>query len=146
MTGPALTLVMHSNKAVAVGAISYYVDHFVTGRISKFTYGIPCGIIYDSSNPEHVRRKNKSYVNVTGDKAFSGGFDTMLSRVCQPSPLVNTPRQFRRIAGYQGSGGPRSPTPLPLGIRRRPSATDLPASHQVHWREQCPPMDGYRAR
>ena len=39
--GPTLTPATHSNKACAVGAISFYVDKFVTRRISKFTYGAP---------------------------------------------------------------------------------------------------------
>ena len=32
--GPTLTPVTHSDKAVAIGAVSFYVDRFVTGRIN----------------------------------------------------------------------------------------------------------------
>jgi hypothetical protein len=81
MTEPILTLVTRSNKAVAVGAVSYYVDRFVTGRISKFTYGVPCSTLYDPSDPEHVRRERQSFVNSMGEKCIPGHFDTMLSRV-----------------------------------------------------------------
>jgi hypothetical protein len=76
-----MTLVTHRNKAVAVGAVSYYIDHFVTGRISKFTYGVPCIALYDPSNPEHVRREHKSYINPMGEKRVPDHFETMLSRV-----------------------------------------------------------------
>jgi len=70
----------HTNKAVAIGAISYYVDHFVTGRISKFTYGVPCSVLYNATNPEHVRRAHKTYTDGMGDKRISGCFDTMLTK------------------------------------------------------------------
>ena len=66
---------------MAIGAVSYYVDHFVTGRLSKFTYGVPCSALYNPSNPEHVRRSHKSYVDGMGDKRVLGFFETMLTRV-----------------------------------------------------------------
>ena len=69
------------DKAVAIGAVSYYVDHFVKGRISKFTYGVLCHTLYDPTNPEHVRRAHKSYVDAMGDKYVPGYFETMLPRV-----------------------------------------------------------------
>ena len=84
MTGPALTLFTYRNKAVAVGAISYYVDHLVTGRISKFTYGTPCSIPYEPFNPEHVRREYKSYFDPLGKKRVPDSFATLLLRVCHP--------------------------------------------------------------
>jgi len=72
---------LHSDKAVAVGAISFYVDHFVTGRISIFTYGIPCAVVYEPFDPEHVKREHKSYIDIEGDKCIPGAFQTMLSKV-----------------------------------------------------------------
>ena len=74
-------MLSHSNKAVAIGAVSYYIDHFVTGRISKFTYGVGYNIIYKSSDPERARRFDKSYVNAMGKRYVRGAFDTMLTRV-----------------------------------------------------------------
>jgi len=71
---------MQTNKAVAIGAVSYYVDHFVTGRISKFTYGVPCNTLYDPYNPEHARRQNKVFTNAMGERRVPGHFVTMLSR------------------------------------------------------------------
>ena len=82
---------MHSNKAVAVGAISFYVDHFVTGRISKFTYGAPYEVIYQSSNPEHVKRKHKSYTDPSGDILLPDCFKTMLPRVRRLPLLLDLP-------------------------------------------------------
>jgi hypothetical protein len=76
-----LTLVTGSNKAVAVGAVSFHVDHFVTGRIAKFTYGTSGGILYQPFNPEHVKREKKAYLNAAGDKRIGDHFTAMLSRV-----------------------------------------------------------------
>ena len=75
--GPTLIFVTHSNKAVAVGAVSFYLDRFVAGRISKFTYGAPCDALFDPSNPEHVKRGRKSYVDPAGDKRVPNCFDTI---------------------------------------------------------------------
>jgi len=71
---------MDTNKAVAIGAVSYYVDHFVTARVSKFTYGVPCNVVYNSGNPEHAKRAHKLYTNEMGERRIPGGFTTMLSR------------------------------------------------------------------
>jgi len=71
----------HRNKAVAIGAVSYYIDHFVKARVLKFTYGVPCETTYDSSDPEHARRFNKSYVDEIGTRYVRNAFDTMLTRV-----------------------------------------------------------------
>ena len=71
----------HRNKAVAIGAVSYYVDHFVKGRISKFTYGVLGAIPYNPSNPQHARRIDKLRVDAVGGKRVPGYFDAMLPRV-----------------------------------------------------------------
>jgi hypothetical protein len=91
MIGPTLTPATHSNKAVAVGAVSYYLDHFVTGRISKFTYGAACCITYQPSNPEHVRRGHKSYLDAAGEKTLPDFFQTMLLRVRHPPSSITPP-------------------------------------------------------
>ena len=77
-----------SNKAVAVGAISFYLDRFVKGRILRFTYGTPRNAPYSPSNPDHVRREHKTYINLMGEKRVRGAFHTMLSKVCMRSTLL----------------------------------------------------------
>ena len=54
------------NKAVAAGAISYYIDNFVVGRLVRYTYGTPASIPYDPSDPEHRKRAHKKYLGITG--------------------------------------------------------------------------------
>jgi hypothetical protein len=73
---------------VALGAVSYYIDHFVTGRISRFAYGLFGCPVYDSSNPEHVRRAHKSHIDPMGDGRVPGYFFTMLTRVRNPQFLL----------------------------------------------------------
>ena len=134
MTRSSLTLVTYRNKAVALGALSFYVDHFVIGRVSKFTYGTPCAVFYRPSDPEHVKREHMSYLNVAGNKVLSGSFVIMLPRVRQSLPLItDAPRQFHRITGHQGSGGSRSPPQLLLHIRWQPRAMVIQNNRQVHW-------------
>ena len=88
MTWLPLMPVTSSNKAVAVGAVSFHVDHFVTGRIAKFTYGTSSRTLYRPSNPEHVKREKKAYMDAAGDKRIGDHFVTMLSRVWHPLPLL----------------------------------------------------------
>ena len=100
MMRSTLTLIMYRNKAVAVGAISYYVDHFVKGRISKFTCGAPSSNPYQPFDPEHVRRVHKTYIDPLGGKRVTGCFATLLLRVCYPpTPLIDPPGPSHSVMG-----------------------------------------------
>lgn len=70
----------HTNKAVAVGAVSFHLDHFVTGRIAKSTFGSSCSIPYQPFNQEHVMRSHNSYLDPMGKKWVSNHFEIMLTR------------------------------------------------------------------
>ena len=98
-----MKVVLRRNKAVAIGAISYYVDHFVTARISKFTYGVPCSARYCSSNPEHVKREHKAYIDATGNKRVPGCFNTMLTKVRHSPSSPPTPRTQINYIALQGT-------------------------------------------
>jgi len=93
----------HTNKAVAVGAVSFYVDHFVTGRISKFTYGVPGNTIYQAYNPEHVQREHKSYLDLAGERRIPDHFGAMLSR----GTKVLEDREIRSRFCYITEGAPQ---------------------------------------
>jgi hypothetical protein len=75
------TNLLISNKAVADGGVSFYIDHFVTARFSKFAYGIKTRRKYDASNPEHQRRKNTTFMTPKGYLAISGIFSAILPQV-----------------------------------------------------------------
>ena len=96
----AQTPITHSNKAVAIGAASYYVDRFVAERLSKFTYGVSCSTLYRPLNQEHVRREHTSYLDPAGDRRIPDHFQTMLLRVRHPCPFIDPPGQSHPVAGY----------------------------------------------
>jgi hypothetical protein len=73
------TNLFFSNKAVADGAISYYIDHFVQTRVSKLTYGCQGYITYDPGNPEHLKRS--TCTAVSGITSIDRVFLVMLSGV-----------------------------------------------------------------
>jgi len=66
----------HVNKAVADGAISYYLDHFVKTRVTKLTYGTHIDIDYHPKNPEH--RKRPTFTAVSGAKQITNVFRVLL--------------------------------------------------------------------
>ena len=68
-----------SNKAVADGAISFYIDHFVQTRVSKLTYGSKGSIDYDASDAEH--RKRPTFTAISGVKRIDKVFWVILSGV-----------------------------------------------------------------
>lgn len=86
-------------KAVAAEVISYYVDHFVTGRISKFTYGTPCDIPYQPFDPEHVRCEYKSHFGPLEEKWVPNIFATLLLQVCHPP--ASTSSFYRKVLGFR---------------------------------------------
>ena len=69
------------NKAVSDGAISFYLDHFVRTRVSKFTFGTICNILYDPNDPDHRLRSHKVFTAASRDKRISGYFDIILPKV-----------------------------------------------------------------
>ncbi|KAF8161604.1 hypothetical protein B0H34DRAFT_386789 [Crassisporium funariophilum] len=69
----------HVNKAVADGAISYYIDHYVQTRVSKLTYGSKGSIDYNSSNAEHRSRAHKTFTSVSGIRRIDSIFWVILA-------------------------------------------------------------------
>ncbi|KAF9817075.1 hypothetical protein IEO21_03657 [Rhodonia placenta] len=70
----------HTNKAVAEGSLSYYLDHFVSVRVARFTYGTRMADHYVPSNPEHQRRHNQLFTWPSGLQAIRGGFGTIMQK------------------------------------------------------------------
>jgi hypothetical protein len=70
------------SKAVADGAISFYLDHFVRSRIAKATYGVPLDPVFNRNNPDHYRRAHNTYViPASAEKFVTGGFSPTLLKV-----------------------------------------------------------------
>ncbi|KAF8627755.1 hypothetical protein AX17_006121 [Amanita inopinata Kibby_2008] len=87
------------NKAVADGAISFYLDHFVNVRIARNTYGNACSYIFNPNNPEHALRSNQVYESPSKKRYIRGAFDVILSRDTQVSETT----EFRRSYWYTAS-------------------------------------------
>jgi hypothetical protein len=69
-------------KAVADGAISFHLDHFVQSRVAKVTYGTFGGVPYDPNDAEHVERQDDTYFMYSGKKYVSNRFFVVLPKVC----------------------------------------------------------------
>lgn len=87
------------NKAVADGAISFYLDHRVSVRVAKKTYGgkrqmtvhlfprsldlteVECNTVFDPTDPEHIARSNTLYVGPSGHQYIRRKFTNILPKV-----------------------------------------------------------------
>ena len=70
-----------SSKAVAEGALWYHLDNCVCARVARHTYGSGVNPWYNETDPEHVRRKDKTYTELNGMVAVPGGFAAIVSKV-----------------------------------------------------------------
>ncbi|TEB37894.1 hypothetical protein FA13DRAFT_1725514 [Coprinellus micaceus] len=87
----------HVNKAVSDGAISFYLDHFVTTRVSKVAYGSFCHIPFDPKDSEHVARQHTAFTSVSNAKRIGGYFQVVLPKNTQ----VSEEKEFKYAFWYQ---------------------------------------------
>lgn len=80
------------SKAVANGAVSYYIDHYVDTRIVKSTYGNSCSYIYNPQDPEHLKRVSQVYESPSKKQYIRGAFDVIVPKDTQVSEMT----EFRR--------------------------------------------------
>jgi hypothetical protein len=72
---------LRSNKAVADGAISFYLDHRVSARVAKRTYGLECNILYDPEDPQHRSRFRVAFTQASGFRYIPQKFSAILKKV-----------------------------------------------------------------
>ncbi|TBU25276.1 hypothetical protein BD311DRAFT_853631 [Dichomitus squalens] len=70
----------HTSKAVANGAVCFYLQHFVSARIMKMTYGTGVAVDYDLNDPEHYSRRGDIFVRPSGRIMLRNGFSSILKR------------------------------------------------------------------
>ena len=87
----SLFFILYRNKAVSDGAISFYLDHIVRTRVSKFTYGSFIHVAYDPSNPDHQYRSHRVFVSASGARRLLGSFSIILPKVSVLSVLLKKP-------------------------------------------------------
>jgi hypothetical protein len=70
---------LSSNKAN--GAVSYFIDHYVSTRVSRYTYGIEIYVRYDRTRKDHLQRTGRMFVTPAGKTCINGQFDVILPKV-----------------------------------------------------------------
>lgn len=66
---------------MADGAVSFYLDHAVTARVSPFNYGVTVCTAFDGLDTEHVSRRAQMFVDPSGVRRLAGQYDVILAKV-----------------------------------------------------------------
>ncbi|KAJ3535907.1 hypothetical protein NMY22_g6269 [Coprinellus aureogranulatus] len=125
----------HVNKAVSNGAVSFYLDSFVTTRVARATYGIQVYIPYDATDPEHCARAHLARVHrTTGEYCLFDKFSPILLKNTKVRERTEFRRRFDHILHYLGQ--PLSRTTWRIraysGVSSNPTwIDDEPASYPV---------------
>ncbi|KAG5644306.1 hypothetical protein DXG03_008724 [Asterophora parasitica] len=77
------TLTPCSNKAVADGGVSFYIDHFVRDRVAKYCYGIEIHTSYNRWDAEHQSRFSSVYKGPDDIVRIPAAFSIILPKVVQ---------------------------------------------------------------
>ncbi|KAK0476522.1 hypothetical protein EDD18DRAFT_1215707 [Armillaria luteobubalina] len=70
----------HVNKAVADGAVSFYIYNIVSARVSSIIMARECTPALNPSDPEHARRKSQIYILPNGEEALAGQYNIILPK------------------------------------------------------------------
>ncbi|KAJ8094286.1 hypothetical protein PM082_006826 [Marasmius tenuissimus] len=116
------------NKAVADGAVSFYLDHRVSARVARFTYGIECSTAYVPSDPEHRKRSDTVYTNLARRQRVPGFFSHILPK----GSRVHEETEFRK-SYHNRSTNAASLLSITVDIRHYRGRGDAP-----HWLDVDP--------
>ncbi|KAK0434130.1 hypothetical protein EV421DRAFT_1356533 [Armillaria borealis] len=81
----------HVNKAVADGAMSFYIYNIVSARVSKYNYGASVQTHFNPYNPEHACRKSQVHILPDGEEALAGQYSIILPK----DSRVSDTQEFR---------------------------------------------------
>ena len=76
-----LKLLASRNKAVAEGGIIFQLDHSVSSRVARYTYGINVSTIFNPSLADHLARGDTSFENSAGQIRVPNYFSAILKKV-----------------------------------------------------------------
>ncbi|KAG2097232.1 uncharacterized protein F5147DRAFT_816648, partial [Suillus discolor] len=82
----------HCNQVVANGAVSYFIDHLVSTRVARFTYGTECSVLFNPLDMEHRSRQKEVFRSVSGTLALPGAFSSILTK----GTLVSVQQEFSK--------------------------------------------------
>ncbi|KAH7883409.1 hypothetical protein F5I97DRAFT_1939180 [Phlebopus sp. FC_14] len=84
----------HTNKAVADGAIAFYLDHRVTARVAKFTYGTRCAIEFNKNDEQHKLRAANAIPRPSGRTVIPNAFSAILTKGTTVSEMKEFKKDF----------------------------------------------------
>jgi hypothetical protein len=70
----------HTAKAVADGAVAFFLDHRVSARVAKFTYGTRCATQFDRNDPQHKLRASMAVPRPSGRTVLPNAFSAILTK------------------------------------------------------------------
>ncbi|KZT22437.1 hypothetical protein NEOLEDRAFT_1071368 [Neolentinus lepideus HHB14362 ss-1] len=70
----------YTNKAVADGALAFYLDHVVSKRVARITYGVEGTRSYDPSKLSHMVRLRKIFVQPSGRRMLPDAYLCIVSK------------------------------------------------------------------
>ena len=71
----------NSNKAVAEGAVSFFLTNSVATRVARLTYGTKCMTRYDPNDIEHITRQHRSFTRPSGRQVIPDAYRALLTKV-----------------------------------------------------------------
>ena len=98
-----------SNRAIADGAVSFYIHHLSSTRVAKLTYGIRCDVVFDSSRADHVSRENTKFLNLSGCWMLPNAFMSIVKKVLLSSDCHSTKPDIFQGTRISEQHGFRSP-------------------------------------
>jgi hypothetical protein len=69
------------NKAVAEGGIIFRLDHSVSSRVARYTYGIGMNIAFNRRLADHLAREDTCFESHSGEMKIPGRFSAILQKV-----------------------------------------------------------------
>ncbi|KAF7309116.1 hypothetical protein MKEN_01113700 [Mycena kentingensis (nom. inval.)] len=90
------------NKAVSDGAVSFYLDHLVSSRVAKDTYGKATCDSYDALDPQHQARTSSLFMNAAGAMLVPNVFTAILQRGVSVSEEQEFRHSFLKTAASIG--------------------------------------------
>ena len=89
------------NKAVAEGAILSTLDHFVSSRVAKYTYGIEMCCVFDPNLADHLARADTCIEVGSGEICVQHRFSSILQKVDLTLLYIVSLLIFDRIPRFQ---------------------------------------------
>ncbi|KAL1700708.1 hypothetical protein EV121DRAFT_283186 [Schizophyllum commune] len=122
----------HMNKAVADGGVLYVIDHHVTARVARFTYGTIGSRVYQNGNKEHRARNNKTHVSADGIKRVHDSFFSLVdvgTQVTETQEFIQPLSEFYEESDDYESYSIYAPIQVYRGQVERPQWTDVDAGN-----------------